>query len=163
MWIWHKLFDRPTGMRLICKYLYDINLLQYHLKKKSAWSNSSLVGCRISCLVDYKEWHEGIVTQFHKSGKHFVEFRGVGEKRWLTMKKIAFYIVERPSANTTITAMPASPKSSTKRNIVMVEKPSREVGGNESEEFKETEDHTDPTLVGFALPVPSGLVLISLW
>lgn len=122
-------------------------MLQYHLKKKSAWSNSSLVGCRISCLVDYKEWHEGVVTQFHKSGKHFVEFRAVNEKRWLTMKKIAFYIVERPPANAVITAMPGSPKSSSKRNIVMIEKAS-DLPGSESEEFKETEDNGDPTLVG---------------
>lgn len=70
---------------------------QTHLERKTAWSNSSLVGCRISCLVDYKEWHEALVTQFHKSGKHFVEFRLIGERRWLNMKKIAFYIVERPN------------------------------------------------------------------
>jgi hypothetical protein len=50
----------------------------------------------VSCLVENKEWHEGYVTQFHKSGKHFVEFRQIGEKRWLNMKKLAFYIVERP-------------------------------------------------------------------
>lgn len=67
-----------------------------HLQRKTAWSNQSLVGCRISCLVDYKEWHEGYVTQLHKSGKHYVEFRMVNEKRWLYMKKISFYIVERP-------------------------------------------------------------------
>jgi hypothetical protein len=47
--------------------------------------------------VDYKEWHEGFVTQFHKSGKHFVEFKLVNERRWLNMKKVAFYIVERPA------------------------------------------------------------------
>jgi len=70
--------------------------LQLHLKRKTAWSNISLLGCRISCLVDSKEWHEGFVTQYHKSGKHLVEFRQFGEKRWLLMKKIAFYIVERP-------------------------------------------------------------------
>ncbi len=66
------------------------------MKRKTAWTNSSLLGCRISCLVDYREWHEGVVTQFHKSGKHFVEFRLVNEKRWLLMRKIAFYIVQRP-------------------------------------------------------------------
>ena len=54
------------------------------------------MGCRINCLVDYKEWHEGFVLQFHKSGKHCVEFRQANEKRWLVMKKIAFYILERP-------------------------------------------------------------------
>lgn len=74
----------------------ELSELQLHLKRKTAWSNASLVGCRISCLVDYKEWHEGSVTQFHKSGKHFVEFRHIGEKRWLNMKKLSFYIVERP-------------------------------------------------------------------
>ena len=33
---------------------------------------------------------------FHKSGKHCVEFRAICEKRWLNMKKVAFYTVERP-------------------------------------------------------------------
>ena len=52
--------------------------------------------------MDFKEWHEGHVTQYHRSGKHYVEFRAIGEKRWLNMKKIVFYIVERPlySSNT---------------------------------------------------------------
>jgi hypothetical protein len=83
-----------------------------HLKRKTAWSNTSLIGCRINCLVDSKEWHEGFVTQYHKSGKHLVEFRVLNEKRWLIMKKVAFYIVERPS---------------------------QPVGGNDGGEFKETE------------------------
>jgi len=74
-----------------------LNELQRHLQRKTAWSNNSLIGSRISCLVDSKEWHEGIVTQFHpKSGKHYVEFRAIGEKRWLGMSKMAFYIIERP-------------------------------------------------------------------
>jgi hypothetical protein len=64
--------------------------------RKTAWSNLSLVGCRINCLVDYKEWHEGTVMQFHKSGKHHVDFRMANEKRWLCMSRIAFYILERP-------------------------------------------------------------------
>lgn len=46
--------------------------------------------------MDYKEWYEGIVLSYHKSGKHFVEFRTVNERRWLIMKKIYFYIIERP-------------------------------------------------------------------
>lgn len=71
---------------------------QVHLQRKTAWSNTSLIGCRINCLVDLKEWHEGFVLQFHKSGKHYVEFRQVNEKRWLIMKKIAFYILERPTS-----------------------------------------------------------------
>ena len=47
-------------------------------------------------MIEQKEWHEGFVAQFHKSGKHYIEFRTMGEKRWLTMTKTAFYIVERP-------------------------------------------------------------------
>ena len=74
---------------------------QLHLQRKTAWSNTSLIGCRISCLIDSKEWHEGFVTQFHRSGKHYVEFRQIGEKRWLNMKKMAFYIVERPLLHNT--------------------------------------------------------------
>jgi len=74
-----------------------LNDLQRHLQRKTAWSNNSLIGSRVSCLVDSKEWHEGIVTQFHpKSGKHYVEFRAIGEKRWFNMLKVAFYIIERP-------------------------------------------------------------------
>ena len=76
--------------------------MQLHLQLKTAWSNKSLVGCRISCLLDIKEWHEGYVIQFHKSGKHCVEFRAICEKRWVNMKKMAFYIIERPQyASTT--------------------------------------------------------------
>eukprot|EP01035_Chromulina_nebulosa_P017950 gene17950-23577_t len=101
---WHPYVPQITDEIIMTHHLCnecgapfkDLNDLLLHLKRKTAWSNSSLVGCRISCLVDYKEWHEGFVTQFHKSGKHFVEFRLVGEKRWLNMKKVAFYIVERP-------------------------------------------------------------------
>lgn len=74
----------------------DLAKLQLHLQRKTAWSNTSLVGCRINCLVDYKEWFEGYVLQYHKSGKHYVEFRQVKERRWLLMRKIAFYILERP-------------------------------------------------------------------
>ncbi len=47
--------------------------------------------------MDYKGWHEGIVTNYHKSGKHQFEFPNLGERRWLNSKKIAFYIMERPS------------------------------------------------------------------
>lgn len=35
------------------------------------------------------------VWQYHKSGKHCVEYRRSGEKRWVNMLKTAFYIVER--------------------------------------------------------------------
>jgi len=55
-----------------------------------------LIGCRISCLIDNKEWHEAFVSQF-RSGKHFVEFRMIGERRWMNMKNVTFYIIERPS------------------------------------------------------------------
>eukprot|EP01038_Epipyxis_sp_PR26KG_P011039 gene11039-14823_t len=101
---WHsslpKLNDEQLSEHFVCNECGysspSLADLQLHIKRKTAWSNSSLIGCRISCLVDFKEWHEGFVTQYHKSGKHFVEFRMVNEKRWLLMKKIAFYIVERP-------------------------------------------------------------------
>lgn len=84
--------------RELSELIDPLLISKLHLKRKTAWSNASLVGCRISCLVDYKEWHEGIVTQFHRGGgRHLVEFRFVNEKRWLVMRKIAFYIVERPN------------------------------------------------------------------
>jgi hypothetical protein len=67
-----------------------------HLIRKTAWSNESLVGCRVSILVENKEWHEGLVIQFHKSGKHRVEFRTLSDRRWLHMNKHAFYILDRP-------------------------------------------------------------------
>ncbi len=34
---------------------------------------------------------------YHVSGKHLIDFRLINNKRWLTMRKISFYIVERPS------------------------------------------------------------------
>lgn len=37
--------------------------LQLHMIRKTAWSNQGLIGCRVSCLVDNREWHEGLVTQ----------------------------------------------------------------------------------------------------
>lgn len=37
--------------------------LQLHMVRKTAWSNQGLIGCRVSCLVDNREWHEGLVTQ----------------------------------------------------------------------------------------------------
>jgi len=74
----------------------DMQDLQFHLKRKTAWSDMSLVGCRISCLIDNKEWHEGFVTSLSSYGKHLVEFHLIGEQRWLNMKRIAFFIAERP-------------------------------------------------------------------
>lgn len=41
----------------------SVKELQLHMVRKTAWSNQGLVGCRVSCLVDNREWHEGIVTQ----------------------------------------------------------------------------------------------------
>lgn len=100
----HHSLDEQIKSHFICNECgYATNSLpdlQLHLQRKTAWSNQSLVGCRINCLVDMKEWHEGHVTQFHKSGKHFVEFRLLQERRWLLMKKVTFYIIERPSVVT---------------------------------------------------------------
>ncbi|CAN0171551.1 unnamed protein product [Ectocarpus sp. 6 AP-2014] len=74
---------------------HSVKELQLHMVRKTAWSNQGLIGSRVSCLVDNREWHEGLVTQYHKSGKHCVEYRRSGEKRWVNMLKTAFYIVER--------------------------------------------------------------------
>ena len=57
----------------------------------------SLVGCRISVLIEDREWHEGFVRSLSKNGKHCVEFHLLGERRWLTMKRVAFFIAERPA------------------------------------------------------------------
>ncbi len=73
--------------------------LQLHLQRKTAWSDKSLVGCRISCLIDNREWHEGFVQSYNQNSKHLIDFHLIGERRWLNMKKIAFYISERPSKN----------------------------------------------------------------
>jgi len=40
--------------------------LQLHMVRKTAWSNQGLIGCRVSCLVDNREWHEGLVTQVRR-------------------------------------------------------------------------------------------------
>ena len=68
------------------------------MQRKTAWSNKSLVGCRVSVLLDNRDWQDGFVTQYHKSGKHCVEFKPTQQKRWLNMLKTAFYIVERPTS-----------------------------------------------------------------
>lgn len=78
-------------------FLFCITTLKRHLQSKTAWSDQSLIGCRVSCLIDHREWHEGIVTQHRKSGKHHVEFRTMYENKWMQMSKAAFYIVERPT------------------------------------------------------------------
>lgn len=75
----------------------DVHELQLHMRRKTAWSNQSLIGCRVSCLLDNREWQEGSVIQYHKSGKHCVEFKATCQKRWLHMLRTAFYIIERPS------------------------------------------------------------------
>ncbi|KAJ8605221.1 hypothetical protein CTAYLR_000465, partial [Chrysophaeum taylorii] len=65
-------------------------------RAETAWSNTSLVGCRVSVLLENREWSEGLVTQYHRSsGKHCVEFRHSGARRWLVMLRTAFYIVDR--------------------------------------------------------------------
>jgi len=47
-------------------------------------------------LLENREWSEGLVTQYHRSsGKHCVEFRHSGARRWLVMLRTAFYIVDR--------------------------------------------------------------------
>eukprot|EP00629_Pelagomonadales_sp_RCC1024_P015265 CAMPEP_0119273108 /NCGR_PEP_ID=MMETSP1329-20130426/9716_1 /TAXON_ID=114041 /ORGANISM="Genus nov. species nov., Strain RCC1024" /LENGTH=372 /DNA_ID=CAMNT_0007273281 /DNA_START=192 /DNA_END=1307 /DNA_ORIENTATION=+ len=78
----------------------DIHELQRHLKSKTAWSNAGLVGCRVSVLLENREWSEGLVAQYHRSsGKHCVEFRHSGARRWLVMLRTAFYIVDRGSGS----------------------------------------------------------------
>ena len=102
---WHPTVPELNGEQIRTHYICyecadsfaNLNDLQQHLAAKTAWSNNSLVNCRISCLIEQKEWHEGLVTQYHKSGKHYIEFRTMFEKRWLQMNKVAFYIVERGS------------------------------------------------------------------
>uniref|UniRef100_A0A7S3NGR3 DOT1 domain-containing protein n=1 Tax=Aureoumbra lagunensis TaxID=44058 RepID=A0A7S3NGR3_9STRA len=74
----------------------DLDQLQRHLKAKTAWSNRNLVGCRVSVLLENREWSDGMVTQYHRtSGKHCVEFRQTNARRWLVMLRTAFYIVDR--------------------------------------------------------------------
>jgi len=47
-------------------------------------------------LLENREWSDGVVTQFHRSsGKHCVEFRANGARRWLVMLRTAFFIVDR--------------------------------------------------------------------
>eukprot|EP00638_Chattonella_subsalsa_P010550 CAMPEP_0117787184 /NCGR_PEP_ID=MMETSP0948-20121206/6252_1 /TAXON_ID=44440 /ORGANISM="Chattonella subsalsa, Strain CCMP2191" /LENGTH=405 /DNA_ID=CAMNT_0005616281 /DNA_START=171 /DNA_END=1385 /DNA_ORIENTATION=- len=74
----------------------EVQELQLHIKRKTAWSNHSLVGCRVSCFVDNREWQEGQVVAYNKSGKHCIEFSSTKEKRLFKMIRTAFYIIERP-------------------------------------------------------------------
>lgn len=45
---------------------HSVKELQLHMVRKTAWSNQGLIGSRVSCLVDNREWHEGLVTQVGK-------------------------------------------------------------------------------------------------
>ncbi len=56
----------------------------------------------MNCFVDNKEWKEGIVLHYHRSGKHNVHFYAVGEKKWMHMTKTLFYIIEHPDSETEI-------------------------------------------------------------
>jgi hypothetical protein len=66
-------------------------------------------------LVEQREWHEAKVTQYQESGRHFVEFCTIPEKRWLDMLCVAFYILKRPSSHLSISA------SSSPRELRFVE------------------------------------------
>ena len=46
--------------------------------------------------MEFKEWQEGYVIQYHRTGKHLIQFRVSGENKWILMKKAVFYILERP-------------------------------------------------------------------
>jgi hypothetical protein len=71
--------------------------MRWHLQKKTAWSHNSLIGSRICCLINDKEWHEGIVQNFHHSGRHFVHFVGSGHGIWLHMLTATFHIIQDES------------------------------------------------------------------
>ena len=63
--------------------------------RKTAWSNTGIVGARLSVLLDNREWQEGVVTAYRKPRKHCVDFHQIGEKRWLNLLELVFYIIER--------------------------------------------------------------------
>jgi hypothetical protein len=43
-----------------------VSELQLHMVRKTAWSNAGLIGCRVSCLIDSREWQEAIVVAFQR-------------------------------------------------------------------------------------------------
>lgn len=67
-----------------------------HLQRKTAWSNKSIIRCRVNCLLDGRSWQEGLVIGF-SLGKHFVNFYLIGEKRWINMAKTLFYVISQPN------------------------------------------------------------------
>ena len=94
----------------------DVRSLQRHLRRKTAWTNEGLVGCRVNCLVNNKanNWQCGKVKAYDAStGTHDVIFyvgtlssasssRGdrvvpppYHQTRALNMRDTAFYIIER--------------------------------------------------------------------
>lgn len=68
---WHpsvaEISDEQIRTHYICnecgQAASSLQELQVHLQRKTAWSNASLVRCKISCLVDNKEWHEAHVSR----------------------------------------------------------------------------------------------------
>lgn len=64
-----------VGAKFLCNEcgldFSSVSELQLHMVRKTAWSNQGLIGCRVSCLVDNREWHEGLVTQVRKGSVFF--------------------------------------------------------------------------------------------
>jgi len=87
----------------------DLGELRLHLQSKTAWSYLSLVGCRVSCLVDNREWQEGLVVEYlEATGKHRVAFEHVGQSRWMSMLRSAFFIIRRPPPPPPPPSLPSS-------------------------------------------------------
>ena len=71
--------------------------LRFHLIAKTAWSNESLVGCRICVCIDCKEWIEATVSAY-KNSKHLIWApKFLIDSKWVDMSRLTFYIVKRPS------------------------------------------------------------------
>ncbi len=79
-------------------YFQRLGALRLHLQRKTAWSNRGLVGARVSCLVDSREWQEGAVLEFSAATrKHHVVFEQLQQARWMHMQRAAFFILRRPA------------------------------------------------------------------
>lgn len=71
----------------------EIEELRLHIRQKTAWSNRSLLGCRVAVMLEPERWYEGKVVAFNALREEHCVIYGDTEKHWCSMKSKVFYIV----------------------------------------------------------------------
>ena len=96
----HRLSSEGSLVCVECGMRFsDIKSLQEHIQNKTVWTNSSLLGCRVSVMWAHNQWYQGIVTQYDTVyGRHCVVYDD-GEKKWYHMANKTFLVVSDARLN----------------------------------------------------------------